>query len=243
MIVAPSCGLQLGRRSLGNHCPWSMTTMFVREPVGLLEVLRRQQQRGALATSSSITPQRSVRPLGSRPVVGSSRNNTGGRCTSAAARSSRRRMPPEYVRTGRSRRVDQIEPFEQLVRAGADVARSACATSLPTMRRFSCAGQVLVDGGVLPREADALAHGLADHASRRCRALRRAPASGARIVVSTRTAVVLPAPLGPSSPSTVPVGTREVDAVERDDIAEPLLESLDDDRVTVMAGSLSDFLE
>src|SRR4051794_4440499 len=34
------------------------------------------------------------------------------------------------------------------------------------------------------------------------------PPSGARIVVRMRTAVVLPAPLGPSRPSTVPVGTR-----------------------------------
>src|SRR5205823_8572366 len=33
------------------------------------------------------------------------------------------------------------------------------------------------------------------------------PASGRTVVVSTRTVVVLPAPLGPSSPSTVPAGT------------------------------------
>ena len=36
-----------------------------------------------------------ARLVGSRPVVGSSRNSTCGRCTSASARSSRRRMPPE----------------------------------------------------------------------------------------------------------------------------------------------------
>jgi len=34
------------------------------------------------------------------------------------------------------------------------------------------------------------------------------PESGRSSVVSTRTAVVLPAPLGPSTPSTVPSGTR-----------------------------------
>ena len=45
--------------------------------------------------ASSIISQRPRRLRGSRPVVGSSRNSTGGRATSAAARSSRRRMPPE----------------------------------------------------------------------------------------------------------------------------------------------------
>ena len=50
-------------------------------------------------------------------------------------------------------------------------------------------------------------------------------------MVSTRTDVVLPAPFGPSSPSTVPVGTEKLDAVERDDGTEPLLEIFDDDRV------------
>jgi len=47
------------------------------------------------ATSSRITPHRSRRLRGSRPVVGSSRNNTGGDATRAPARSRRRRMPPE----------------------------------------------------------------------------------------------------------------------------------------------------
>ncbi len=44
-----------------------------------------------------------------------------------------------------------------------------------------------------------------------------------------RTAVVLPAPFGPSSPSTVPASTRERDAVERDDVAELLPDVFDHD--------------
>jgi len=47
------------------------------------------------ATRPRTTSHRSLRLCGSSPVVGSSRNRTGGRWTSAAARSSRRRMPPE----------------------------------------------------------------------------------------------------------------------------------------------------
>ncbi len=47
------------------------------------------------ATKPSIVSHREIRLRGSSPVVGSSRNSTGGLATSAAARSSRRRMPPE----------------------------------------------------------------------------------------------------------------------------------------------------
>ncbi len=47
------------------------------------------------ATRPSIVSQRPMRLRGSSPVVGSSRKRTGGRATSAAARSRRRRIPPE----------------------------------------------------------------------------------------------------------------------------------------------------
>jgi hypothetical protein len=60
------------------------------------------------------------------------------------------------------------------------------------------------------------------------------PASGRSSVVSTRTAVVLPAPLGPSSPSTLPGGTcRSTPARARTspkDFTRP---------VTLIAGSLA----
>ena len=45
--------------------------------------------------SRRTSSQRVCREIGSSPVVGSSRNSTSGSCTSARARSSRRRMPPE----------------------------------------------------------------------------------------------------------------------------------------------------
>ena len=54
------------------------------------------------ATSSLMTSHSCCRLRGSRPVVGSSMNITGGETTRAAARSSRRRMPPEYVLAVRS---------------------------------------------------------------------------------------------------------------------------------------------
>ena len=52
------------------------------------------------ATSARTAAQTSLRPRGSRPVVGSSRNSTGGARIRLAARSRRRRMPPEYCLTG-----------------------------------------------------------------------------------------------------------------------------------------------
>ena len=103
--------------------PWSMTTM--------LSARRSASSRYCVVsstvvpplTSSSITPHSSLRPCGSSPVVGSSRNSTGGRCTSAAARSSRRRIPPEYVRDGPVGGVGEVELLEQLGRRAADLGR------------------------------------------------------------------------------------------------------------------------
>ena len=51
-----------------------------------------------------------------------------------------------------------------------------------------------------------------------------------------RTAVVLPAPLGPSTPSTVPARSGEVDAVQRERLAEALGEPVGLDREVVRGG-------
>ena len=52
------------------------------------------------------------------------------------------------------------------------------------------------------------------------------PPSGRSSVASIRTVVVLPAPLGPSSDTTVPIFDLEVEIVDRDEIAEALREAL-----------------
>ena len=82
-------------------CPWSTTAIrsASRSASSRYWVVSRTVVPSP--TSSSIASHRSIRERGSRPVVGSSRNSTGGLATSAAARSSRRRMPPEYVFAGR----------------------------------------------------------------------------------------------------------------------------------------------
>ena len=149
---------------------------------------------------------RSSRLRGSSPVVGSSRNSTLGRPTRLAARSSRRRMPPENVLTSVS----------------AASVRSSRSSSSSARWRASRLGQVVqaadhlevepgaeqaVDGGLLRGDADAAAHlvGLVDdvEAGDASPSPRWATAS----VVRMRIAVVLPAPLWPSRPSTVPGAT------------------------------------
>ena len=86
------------------------------------------------------------REVGSRPVVGSSRNRTSGSWMSAIARSRRRRMPPEYVPTRRS--AAWLRPTRSMSSAprartarGAMPCRVACSSisSLPVMSGSSAA--------------------------------------------------------------------------------------------------------
>ena len=64
----------------------------------------------------------------------------------------------------------------------------------------------LVDRGVLAGEPDAARGRRAARRTTSMPATVARPASGASSVVRMRTAVVLPAPLGPSRPRTVPAG-------------------------------------
>ena len=87
---------------VGHDRPPSSTDDPVGQLVGLLQVLRGEEDRRPRSpTSSPTTSQTACRLRGSRPVVGSSRNSTSGRATRLMARSTRRRMPPENVFTRR----------------------------------------------------------------------------------------------------------------------------------------------
>ena len=83
----------------------------------------------------SIVSHSALRLRGSSPVVGSSRNRTGGRRTSDAAMSKRRRMPPEYVRSGRSAASVSSNFSSSSAARGHDLRRR----QLPEDRR-PCAG-------------------------------------------------------------------------------------------------------
>ncbi len=112
--------------------------------------------------------------------------------------SMRRRIPPEKVRTW-------------LLAASA--SPNASSSSVARLRALAprhaeqpadehqvfVPGQILVDRGVLAREADLLAPAAASRATSSPRTVAL-PLLGLRSVVSTRMAVVFPAPFGPSRP-------------------------------------------
>jgi hypothetical protein len=83
-------------------------------------------------------PHRALRDCGSSPVVGSSRNRSAGRCTSAWARSSRRRSPPD------SRLARWLATSARENASSSSAARLqdlSCRTPCrkPVMARFSAA--------------------------------------------------------------------------------------------------------
>ena len=126
--AAPACpgqrsGRGPGRRSVG-------------ELVGLLQVLRGEQDRDAAGDQLADELPHARRLRGSRPVVGSSRKMIRGSPTSVIARSSRRCMPPEYVTARLAGGVRQVEPLEQCVGPAAPSARPRwCRSAI--RRRFS----------------------------------------------------------------------------------------------------------
>ena len=87
------------------------------------------------AARPRISAHTSPRLCGSRPVVGSSRYRTRGRPTRLAARSSRRRMPPEYVFTGRPAASDSSNRSSRLA-ARARASARPMPSSRPIMIRL-----------------------------------------------------------------------------------------------------------
>ena len=132
------------------------------------------------ATSARTAAQTSVRPRGSSPVVGSSRNSTGGggsaRPRGRAAAASRRSTWPTGLRAG----VREPEPLQQLV--GAARARAAPeVVQAAEQHQVLPAAEHLVDRGVLADQPDPPADGRRVASRRRSRPPRRGrrrPAAG-----------------------------------------------------------------
>ena len=87
--------LQLGEGAVGDDPALVQDRDPVGELLGLVEVLRGEQDGRTVPASSFTVFHTSMRACGSRPVVGSSRKSTGGSPMRLIAMSSRRRMPPE----------------------------------------------------------------------------------------------------------------------------------------------------
>ena len=177
------------------------------------------------ATSSSIRSHIPSRLAGSRPVVGSSRNSTFGRGDQA-----HRDVDPAAHAAGEALddavgRLVELERGEQL--RGALAAPAACrhpeepADELEVLARRSAARRRRrTDRSA--RSAPALVPG---SAATSIPSIVARPPSARVSVVRMRTAVVLPAPFGPSIARTVPASTAKLEPAQRVRLAEALLES------------------
>ena len=116
--------------------------------------------------------------------------------------SSRRRMPPENPETARVAASASAERIEQFSDA-AEGTRLREPAESGEQHEVLPGGECLVDRVELTHEADALAHrgGMVPHVDA---VDARRPSSRSVSVARQRTAVVLPAPFGPSSPCTEP---------------------------------------
>jgi len=156
-------------------------------------------------TSSRTTAQIWLRLRGSSPAVGSSRKRIRGSLRRLEARSSRRRIPPEYVRAGRSAASTRSKRS-----SNSPARRRASARDRPNRRpnisRFSRPVRISSTAANCPVRPSSSRTAEGSRTTSRPRTSAR-PASGTSSVARTRTRVVLPAPFGPSRPNTAPSGT------------------------------------
>src|SRR5262245_6170944 len=156
-------------------------------------------------TSSRIIAQRSMRLRGSSPVVGSSRNSTSGRATRLAATSNLRRIPPEYVFAWRP--AASASPKRSRISMPRRRASAAGRWySRPTISMFSRPVRFSSTAAACPASPIRLRR-TSPSRTTSSPTTSALPLSGNNSVVRILTAVVLPAPLGPSKPKTVPVAT------------------------------------
>ena len=199
--------LELRRRAGGDLAAAVDQHDAVGERVRLLEVLGGQQQRDA------VVDERADR----RPHdLAAARIEPGGRLVEhehvRGVDQARGEVDAAALAAGQvldepvAELVDR-EPLDQLVGDGGRLA--AAAPAQPRHQHEVLArGEVLVERGELAGQRDQRLGRPPRRARRRGR--RRGPSRrpGASSVASIRTVVVLPAPLGPSSDTTVPVSTR-----------------------------------
>ena len=206
--VAAQLALELVRRALGDHPAAVDDGQPVGEMVGLLQVVRRQQDGHARPRppAGRSRPTAPTRDSGSSPVVGSSRKSTEGRFT--RPRRCRACGPCLRCRSGSAGRRPagrSNRSSSSAARADARRARTArrCGRPARCSRGRSSSGPRWSSAGP-GRSPDAL---LAGRGRRRARRRCACPVSARDRVVRILTVVDLPAPLGPSRPKTSPART------------------------------------
>ena len=154
------------------------------------------------ATSSRMVSHICPRVRGSSPVVGSSRKISGGRLIRLAARSSRRRMPPEYFAMAlspASSRPNRPSRSSAVVRACFDDRPSR----RPNSQRFSRPVRFSSTEAYCPVTPSSWRMTWGCRRTSTPNSWASPPSIGSR-VASICSIVVLPAPLGPSTPNTSP---------------------------------------
>ena len=197
----------------------------MREPVGLLEVLGRQEDRDPARDEVADRPAHIVRRLrGSSPAVGSSRKMIRGLPTRVIARSSLRCIPPDSVETGLPAASRQVELVEQLCGPTPALASPEVA-QVGHQEQVLLAGEEPVDGRELAGDADRgtdavrVAGQVVARRPRRRQRPGRAASTGCGPWWSCRRRS------GPSRAKTVPSRDVEVDAVENELLAERLAQT------------------
>ncbi len=199
---------ELGQRPAGDDVPWSRNATSAPSVSIFVEVVRRVDDR-----RPSTAPARG-RGRGSGCACArrhrSSVRRAGparGRCSSAMAVWSRRRSPPESCAARRSSKCSspsaaatssmRVRPRRGAGRRGRRRSAGCRARAASGTRRCPAV-----------RRRAAAAHPAWRPHRRRSRRPRTRPASGRRSPATIDTSVVLPAPLGPSSPRMLPGSTR-----------------------------------
>ena len=141
----------------------------VAQGLRLLHVVRRHQDRPALALSRRMTLHRLSRAAGSRPVVGSSRKTTSGSLTSASATDRRCCWPPDSVLV----RAFRFSPSSRSSMQPVD--RLVPVVELAEQRRAARHRQLGVERRGLELDADALLDRRREAAGRPARAPRARP--------------------------------------------------------------------
>ena len=155
----------------------------------------------------------SLRPRGSSPVVGSSRKSTGGAEDQAGGEVEAAPHAAGVLLDRLAAGVGEPEPLQQLVGPRPAAGRGRGGRAGRTCTRFCRPLSTSSTAACWPTSPMRRRTWSAWRTTSKP-ATRRRPPSGRSRVVRIRTAVVLPAPLGPSSPQTVPAGDRQVEAVQ-----------------------------
>src|SRR5258708_5153996 len=198
-MPARNCAGVPRRRSCTRNTPIRSQSSSASGRLCVVRKMVRPSARKALMKSSTTRA-----ASGSRPLVGSSRKITWGSCSKARAIASFCRMPFEKPPTLSSRRSQRSS--RRRYRSTWPLARSAGRSYISAKNnRFCQALRRSYKPGVSVRIPTACRMAWLC-SPRRCPPTVALPRVGAIKAESRRTGVVLPPPLGPRNPKTVPSG-------------------------------------